>query len=153
MKKNLLLVGFICMLTLFMLNSCSKKVCVESLGEMPENETPEVRDTLIQDRWVYFAGERKLFNSKDQNNAQPMRKVIFRNVAQLPFTEIGIIKLYTEINEAGAVTYVETLPETTISSKSTLKKVVNAALGYKYEPRSGVPVQAGLLTISLNMPR
>lgn len=153
MKNKRLFTGLVCLLALILWNSCSKKVCAESLGEVPANETPEVRDTMLQDRRVYFAGERKLFNPKDQNVTQPMRRVIFRNVAQLPFTEKGIIKLYTEINEAGTVTYVETLPESTISSKSTLKKAVNAALGYKYEPMYGVPVQAGVLTISLNMPR
>jgi hypothetical protein len=141
MKNKRLFTGLVCLLALILWNSCSKKVCAESLGEVPANETPEVRDTMLQDRRVYFAGERKLFNPKDQNVTQPMRRVIFRNVAQLPFTEKGIIKLYTEINEAA------------ISSKSTLKKAVNAALGYKYEPMYGVPVQAGVLTISLNMPR
>lgn len=152
MKNNLFFGCLVLLMALLLLNSCSKKVCVESLGEAPENETPEVRDTLIQDRWVYFAGERKLFNPYDQIKTQPIRRVTFRNAAQLPFTDNGTIKLYIEINEIGKVTYVETLPETTISTKSTLKKAVRAALGYKYEPKYGVPIQASVLTISLNIP-
>ena len=133
------------------LASCQKKVCTEDLGELPEYRIPEVKDTLIQQRRIYFAGKRKLFESAESVKLKKGRKVIYRNIAQLPFTESGVIKLYLEVNQAGLVTYVETLPETTITNSNSLKKAVKAAFGYKYEPDYKTPVEAGVLTVTFDL--
>lgn|GEM_PF-5181089 len=124
---------------------------VEEHGEVYEYQVPEVRDTLIQNRIIYFAGEKKLQDNKIPDPQKPVRRVLFRNARQLPMTESGVVKLYLEINETGAVTYAETLPETTITTGSTLKKIIKAAFGYKYEANHEIPAQSGLLTITIDL--
>ena len=66
-------------------------------------------------------------------------------------TESGFVKLYLEINEAGTVTYVETLPEATITCASTLKRIIKVAFGYKYEANYAIPAQSGLLKITIDL--
>lgn len=124
---------------------------VEEHGEVHEYQVPEVRDTLIQNRIIYFAGEKKLQDNKVPDPQKPVRRVLFRNYLQLPMTDSGVVKLYLEINETGAVTYAETLPETTITTGSTLKKIIKAAFGYKYEANYNLTAQASILTINLDI--
>lgn len=124
---------------------------VEEHGEVYEYQVPEVRDTLIQNRIIYFAGEKKLQDNKIPDPQKTVRRVLFRNARQLPMTESGIVKLYLEINEKGVVTYAETLPETTITTGNTLKKIIKAAFGYKYEANYEIPAQSGLLTITIDL--
>lgn len=151
MKKHLNFIGLALIVALLHLASCQKKVCTEDLGELPEYSIPEVKDTLIQQRRIYFAGERKLFESLESGRLKKVRKVVYRNVAQLPFSESGVIKLYLEVNQAGLVTYVETLPETTITNSNSLKKAVKAVFGYKYEPDYKTPVEAVVLTVKFDL--
>lgn len=134
MKKHLNFIGLALIVALLHLASCQKKVCTEDLGELPEYSIPEVKDTLIQQRRIYFAGERKLFESLESGRLKKVRKVVYRNVAQLPFSESGVIKLYLEVNQAGLVTYVETLPETTITNSNSLKKLLKLYLGINMNP-------------------
>ncbi len=123
----------------------------EDHGEVYDYHVPEVRDTLIQNRIIYFAGEKKLQDNKIPDPQKPVRRVLFRNYLQLPMTDSGVVKLYLEINETGAVTYAETLPETTITTGSTLKKIIKAAFGYKYEANYNLAAQASILTINLDI--
>ena len=123
----------------------------EDHGEVNDYHVPEVRDTLIQNRIIYFAGEKKLQDNKLPDPQKPVRRVLFRNYLQLPMTDSGVVKLYLEINETGAVTYAETLPETTITTGSTLKKIIKAAFGYKYEANYNLAAQASILTINLDI--
>lgn len=151
MKNKFFFVGLTLVLCLIQLSSCHKKMCIEEHGEVYEYQVPEVRDTLIQNRIIYFAGEKKLHDNKIPDPQKPVRRVLFRNVRQLPMTESGVVKLYTEINEMGAVTYIETMPETTITTGITLKKIIKAAFGYKYEANDTIPVQNGILTIRFDL--
>ena len=123
----------------------------EDHGEVYDYHVPEVRDTLIQNRIIYFAGEKKLQDNKIPDPQKPVRRVLFRNYLQLLMTDSGVVKLYLEINETGAVTYAETLPETTITTGSTLKKIIKAAFGYKYEANYNLAAQASILTINLDI--
>ncbi|MBK8849514.1 MAG: hypothetical protein IPN73_05065 [Saprospiraceae bacterium] len=106
---------------------------------------------MIQNRIIYFAGEKKLQDNKLPDPQKPVRRVLFRNYLQLPMTDSGIVKLYLEINETGVVTYLETLPETTITKGNTLKKIIKAAFGYKYEANYNLPAQASIFTINLDI--
>lgn len=151
MKNKFFFVGLTLGLCLIQLSSCHKKMSVEEHGEVYEYQVPEVRDTLIQNRIIYFAGEKKLQDNKLPDPQKPVRRVLFRNYLQLPMTDSGIVKLYLEINETGVVTYAETLPETTITTGNTLKKIIKAAFGYKYEANYNLPAQASILTINLDI--
>ncbi len=151
MKNKFFFVGLTLGLCLIQLSSCHKKLGVEDTEEAYGYKIPEIRDTIIEDRIIYFAGEKKLHDNKIPDPNKPKRRVLFRNARQMPLTESGVVKLYTEINEMGAVTYIETLPETTITSSTTLKKIMKAAFGYKYEANDTIPVQNGILTIRFDL--
>lgn len=149
MRCKLLFVGLV--LSLIPFYSCQKKVSDAGIEAKPTNINHEVRDTLIDHRIIYFAGERKLNNHNIPDPGLPMRKIIYRNVSQLPMNESGVVKLYVEINAKGEITYLETLPESTINSGKTIKKIIKAVFGYRYEAKYSLPLQASILTISLEI--
>ena len=64
----------------------------EDHGEVYEYQVPEVRDTLIQNRIIYFAGEKKLHDNKIPDPQKPVRRVLFRNSCKLPMTESRVVK-------------------------------------------------------------
>ena len=76
MKKHLNFIGLALIVALLHLASCQKKVCTEDLGELPEYSIPEVKDTLIQQRRIYFAGERKLFESLESGRLKKKKSCI-----------------------------------------------------------------------------
>lgn len=144
-------VGLILVLCLLQLSSCHKKLGIDDCMGDYEYKIPEIRDTIIEDRIIYFAGERKLHDNNIPDPNKPKRRVLFRNARQMPMTENGMIKLYLEINETGTVTYAETLPETTIKAGNTVKKAIMAAFGYRYEANYDIPAQSGILTIEIDL--
>ncbi len=81
------------------------------------------------------------------------RKVIWRNVKEIPMTQTGKVAFKVCINRAGIVTHVELLEmETTITDRSLLKKTAEAASGYKFEPDYSAPrEQCGKLKITLDI--
>ncbi|MBT8189458.1 MAG: hypothetical protein KJO29_03425 [Bacteroidia bacterium] len=81
------------------------------------------------------------------------RRVIYRNVGQIPMTMSGTVVVKVCINRAGLVTYVELLErESTITDQNILRKTAKAAQGYKFEPDRTAPrEQCGKLKISLDI--
>ena len=151
MKNKFYFVGLTLGLFLIHFCSCQKKLCDAGIEGKQTNKNHEVRDSLIDNRIVYFAGVRKLNNHNVPDPGQPLRRVIYRNVIQLPMNESGIVKLYVEIDAKVQVTYLETLPKTTNTKGNTLKKIIKAAFGYKYEANYNLPAQASIFTINLDI--
>lgn len=81
------------------------------------------------------------------------RKVIYRNYSKIPMTTSGKVAVKVCINRTGNVTYAELLErESTISDTNILKKTLEAARGYRFEPDLTAPKeQCGKLTIILDI--
>jgi hypothetical protein len=72
------------------------------------------------------------------------RKIIYRDVSAIKssINTSGIIDTKVCIDKNGLVTYAEILQnESTIKDKSTLKKYLRAAIGYKFEAILSAPIQ------------
>lgn len=82
------------------------------------------------------------------------RRVIKRNNKAIPMTKTGTISIKTCINRAGRVTYTEIIDdETTIRDRKLLKKTIQAAEGYLFEPDLTAPKeQCGKLIVNLKIP-
>ncbi len=83
------------------------------------------------------------------------RRVIYRNVKELPLDKTGRIEVKVCVNRAGSVTYLELLEDgTTVTNSKTLKKTLKAAQGYKFEPDfKAASEQCGRLVFKLDLTR
>jgi hypothetical protein len=81
------------------------------------------------------------------------RKVIYRNTSGLDMSKSGIVSVKTCINRAGRVSYAEVLEdESTITDRNIIKKTMNAAYGYKFQPDLSAPQeQCGKLVFRLDI--